>query len=181
MANLVPQIRYVSEPDKWLHIPGYQNPADILSRGCSTDNVPEMWLRDPDFIWDYKCNWPNMFPYSDICVDDLEVAKDRESRACLSHHVVSNDNPLVHPLAALITHYSSNYRLQKAGCWLTRFRQFVMELADSRILRYVQSESFDEEIHDLTVHGKIKRSSVLNKLYPVLVDKQRVLMHGHQG
>ena len=184
VANRVSQIRRVSEPDQLLHIPGNQNPADVLSRGCSTDNVPEMWLRGPDFIWDYKCNWPNMSPDSDICVDDLEVAKDRESRACLSHHVVSNDNPSVHPLAALIRHYSSYYRLQKAVCWLTRFREFVMKksvktgpitcaemkLANSCILRYVQSESFDDEIHDLKVHGKVKRSSVLNKLSPVLVD-----------
>ena len=178
VANRVSQIRRVSEPDQWFHIPGNQNPADVLSRGCSTDNVPEMWLRGPDFIWDYKCNWPNMSPDSDICVD-------RESRACLSHHVVSNDNPSVHPLAALITHYSSYYRLQKAVCWLIRFRRFVMKksvktgpitcaemkLANSHILRYVQSESFDDEIHDLKVHGKVKRSSTLNKLSPVLVDE----------
>ena len=75
VANRVSQIRCVSEPDQWLHIPGNQNPADVLSRGCSTDNVPEMWLHGPDFIWDYNCNWPNKSPNSDIYVDDLEVAK----------------------------------------------------------------------------------------------------------
>ena len=46
-----------------------------------------------------------------------------------------------------------------------------MKLANSCILRYVQTESFDDEIHDLKVHGKVKRSSVLNKLSPVLVDE----------
>ena len=38
-------------PDKWKHCPGMLNPADIPSRGVSTDEMQEkidLWLHGPE-------------------------------------------------------------------------------------------------------------------------------------
>ena len=49
VANRVSKIRQLSEPDQWHHIPGEDNPADVLSRGCSVDNLPDIWFRGAHF------------------------------------------------------------------------------------------------------------------------------------
>ena len=40
VANCVSLIRENSTPDQWCHIDGYDNPADILSRGCNASTLP---------------------------------------------------------------------------------------------------------------------------------------------
>ena len=49
VANRVAQIRQFSEPNQWHYVSGDQNPADVLSRGCTSDKVPLSWFRGPDF------------------------------------------------------------------------------------------------------------------------------------
>ena len=47
VANRVSLIRENSTPDQWCHIVGYDNPADILSRGCNVSKLPTVWFEGP--------------------------------------------------------------------------------------------------------------------------------------
>ena len=52
VANRVAEIRTLSEPCRWRHCPGIQNPADLVTRGISGAELvaSEFWLHGPEII-----------------------------------------------------------------------------------------------------------------------------------
>jgi len=64
VANRVSEIQKLTSPEWWIHCPGVQNPADLLTRGCSGTKLTEcdLWwkgppfLKDPDLISKLKTN-----------------------------------------------------------------------------------------------------------------------------
>ena len=117
-SNRVSKIRQVSDPHQWNHIPGKLNPADILSRGCTANELPDAWFNGPAFLWDFKESWPVAQPLNfDIPDSDLEV---KPSSTVSFNTTSSNDgeaNP--HGLSLMLLHYSSFYRFKKALSWLS--------------------------------------------------------------
>ena len=53
VANRVAFIRDHSNPDQWRHVPGDENPANVISRGCLVKDLSVSWSRGPDFLWQY--------------------------------------------------------------------------------------------------------------------------------
>ena len=56
VANRVSKIRdkdYI----EWRHVGTDQNPADVCSRGCEADKLPELWLKGPEWLTDPD-QWP---------------------------------------------------------------------------------------------------------------------------
>ena len=186
VANRVSKIRQLSEPDQWHHIPGEDNPADVLSRGCSVDNLPDIWFRGAHFLHKHKSDWPvNDGNDIDISMQDPEVIKEKEA------HVleVTSGTFLQHPLNLLIDHYSSFYRLCKAVSWLLRFKMFLKEktlikgfvrrdemvIAERHVVSFVQEGSFPVEIQQLKNNESVKLSSPLSKLTPMMLDGMMVV------
>ena len=58
VANRVSLIREHSTPEQWKYIKGEENPADILSRGCTLQAISQKWFHGPKFISDFKHAWP---------------------------------------------------------------------------------------------------------------------------
>ena len=58
VANRVSVIRQFSAPDQWRYINTNDNPADVLSRGCDATELPNLWFEGPDFLSQFKCDWP---------------------------------------------------------------------------------------------------------------------------
>ncbi|XP_014676827.1 PREDICTED: uncharacterized protein LOC106816724 [Priapulus caudatus] len=116
VTNRVSLIRQHSDPDQWRHVKGKENPADVLSRGCSAESVPQSWFCGPSFLREYKSTWPpdDMRTSIDLMETDAEVKRD------VSVAVASTANAVWHAMEALIEHYSSFYKLKKALSWLMR-------------------------------------------------------------
>ena len=57
VANRVAHIRSNTAVDQWKYVPTGENPADVLSRGCSPNAMPEMWNHGPDFLLRHKHRW----------------------------------------------------------------------------------------------------------------------------
>ena len=182
VANRVSQIRQVSEPCQWCHVPGKFNPADVISQGCQAGNLSNMWFEEPKFLWDYKANWPVSRTAGDVLSGDPEV----KPRAAVHSGAVVTDDDVTSPrgLTMLMEHYSSYYQLRKAVCWLTRFLRHLqgqtispgpitwpeMEVAEMQIIRFVQGQVYHKEIGDLKITGSVKVSSSLCKLSPKLAE-----------
>ena len=179
VANRVSQIRQTSEACQWSHVPGKVNPADVISRGCRANSLPPMWFNGPDFLWDYKSNWPVTRTSADVLSNDPEIKP--QAVACVTAPA-RDDVTTVLGLNALIAHYSSYHRLKKAVCWFNRFVLYLshgdvsrepvsrreMVVAERQIVKHVQRECYFKELHDLRTKGRVQVSSSLNKLSPKL-------------
>lgn len=60
VANRVSRIQSLTKNCHWRHIKGTQNPADILSRGCSPTDLAEstIWWNGPSFLRQPETQWP---------------------------------------------------------------------------------------------------------------------------
>ena len=179
VSNRVSNIREVSEKSQWHHIPGRDNPADVVSHGCHAKNLPLNWIHGPEFLSKYKCNWTDDDREQPISTDDPEVRND--SAQCVTN--VASHAPNPHPIDKLILHYSCFYRLKKALCWLIHFRDYLRgkstiskshisfpELRDAErvIIQHVQAWVYHETLKDLGEKGHVKKSDRLAALSPVL-------------
>ena len=186
VANRVVKIRSQSSPDQWYHISGGNNPADILSRGCSPTDIPEMWFTGPGFLSTHKSDWPSseVMPESDPLEGDPETKtiSTGDSVLCTHGEVVSET---CHPLDDLIDHFSSFYKMKKALSWLLRVKQrllgftpdfpdyiTVAELknAEHLLLKHVQERSYPSEIAALRSGRSVPKSSSICSLDPMLIN-----------
>ena len=185
VANRVSVIQQFSAPDQWRYINTNDNLADMLSRGCDATELPNLWFEGPDFLSQFKCDWPQ-----DRCENwglnendpELKTAPVDQSTddgmATAVHATVKA--PHVHAVDALLAHYSSVYKVKKAISWLRRFFDFmktkhakrgnlsVSELnnAEHAILTHVQHECYRDEIAQIENQGVVSTRSHLAKLCP---------------
>lgn len=62
VANRVGQIQQIttSISAHWLHVPSADNPADLISRGTSTEQLrtSNLWFHGPAWLLEEKSKWP---------------------------------------------------------------------------------------------------------------------------
>ena len=186
VANRVAFIRDHSNPDQRRHVPGDENPADVISRGCLVKDLSVSWSRGPDILWQYKSDWRcNGDQQSSQLLDnDLEVIKDKGPRGGVTVMASEGSHQFIHHISSLIEHYGRLYRMKKALSW---WRRYLIYLKDKRsvegpltcpelvsaeklILRHVQNEVYHDDLIALKSVGHVKKSSSLRKLSPSLHD-----------
>ena len=58
VGNRVATIQQLTEPAQWNHIPGEDNPADVISRGQTVNQLDlTKWFQGPSFLRTYKNEW----------------------------------------------------------------------------------------------------------------------------
>ncbi|XP_057660740.1 uncharacterized protein LOC130896575 [Diorhabda carinulata] len=73
--NRVKDIRFLTDPDTWKHVPGAINPADLPSpRGCFPEELLDSkWWEGPRWLYGPCSEWPNC----DVPPDENEVQMER--------------------------------------------------------------------------------------------------------
>ncbi|XP_064631691.1 uncharacterized protein LOC135489981 [Lineus longissimus] len=184
VANRVNEIRDSSTPELWHHVPGKLNPADLASRGQSVKSFKksEQWFRGPDFLWQAEGCWPNA-EVSALPEDDPEIKQKKLVGviAVGERPPVVNGRPLVD---RLIHRYFSWNKLLRLVAILRKFVGYLKDKSNVRreitteelkgaelaVIKYVQGSEYAEEIADLQRCGRVKNTSPLKKLRPVLID-----------
>ena len=193
-ANRVAEIQDSVPPEKWKHVNGLENPADIGSRGISPEQIKEhqLWWTGPDWLEEDPSNWPSKFAappsletlYSlGVTKENLQL-KEREEVALQTTTDISSTKPVID-----ISRYSSYTHLVRVTAWVfrvvTRSHLFsstplsVFELSRAKtwLIKQVQAQHFSDAVETLR---KRKPLSLSNPLQPLnaFLDTQELLRVG---
>ena len=181
VANKIDFIRNFSNPQDWCYIDTKNNPADLISRGCSSKKLIKSNL------WN---NGPDVLKNKQICNREIEIDEnDIELKSTSTTLTVKIESS---PLDQLFQSCSSWYRLKTRIAWLLVIRdslhkkvglknkEITLEIlasAEIEIIKYLQNKYFMSEINLASNNSNIPKSSPLRKLNPYL-DNNSVLRVG---
>ena len=194
VANRISSILDQSTPQQWRYVDTTLNPADEASRGMTVDALltSVRWTQGPPFLLQPEDEWPQRpSEMGEIPSDDPEVKRNEVFLTTSSNQV--------DPLKEMFERFSSWVRLKKITAWILRFKNNLrkrvlqrkqneameysttvkpvsvveLKIAETAIVNYVQQQSFQEELSELSyarIDGTVKKSSNLYKLDPILVN-----------
>ena len=180
VANRASIIRRSTEPDQWHHIPGCDNPADIISRGCTAREIDvNTWLTGPRFLKEYKSSWQKREIDLNLTEDDPEVKSHIIShRATVKEIEVAESvcsvlnvpvdanktrkhvSPNWHPLDKLISHYSSWHRLRKAVAWLLKIKRTIINKKHDAN-RQLTVQDMQSSEHEIIKHSQVNLKKLM--------------------
>ena len=84
VAHRVSEIREMTEPRQWQHVPGASNPADLPTRGQSLDEmtVSELWWKGPSFLCETADRWPARL---DFLKENFDQSEDRRTKCVVKN------------------------------------------------------------------------------------------------
>ena len=200
VANRIATINESSSSTQWRYVPSEQNPADDASRGLSADTLLNgtRWINGPDFLWKSNDSWRiQAHAVPTISDNDPEMKPNIQAFSTVNSSQILVDD--------ILRRFSSWYSLKKFVAWMLRYRHNLrkvtrgdkkiydvskgskvlpltvdeMQLAEKEILKYVQRQSYQDELARLTdvstqkdrLNKPLKKTSSVYKLDPVVKDK----------
>lgn len=176
VANRVSQIQTLGLQGSWKHVPSAQNPADILSKGATIDELQnnKLWWHGPGWLLE-EGSWP----------EQLISVKELPERRAVTGLVVTNPPsgilPSVSSFSRLLRIIAYCYRLLNRGP--SRAKHGVLtvdeiEQAETAVARVVQGEAFPYELHCLQNGKPIKQNTITIALDPYIDDKGLIRVGG---
>lgn len=165
VANRVQEIRTSTESSRWHYVPSDQNPADITSRGCSSEGIrTSCWIHGPPFLQqpDLEISLNESVP--DIDPEDPEVkassfqTRSTEERPSILERLARFSEWTT--IVKVIQRLKRSIRAQDSHKPSTE-RQRAAEIF---ILKLLQAAYFETELKALSSGDHLKRSSVLFSL-----------------
>ncbi len=183
VSNRVAYIRSNSKPQQWHYVPTNRNPADLISRGCtSTELVANKeWTNGPEFLYHSREYWPRNYNIEPIADQDPELVKGCRVLVGCIHNQDAVDK--------LLESTSNFYKLKCRIAWFLRLKACLqnktwiksdisvteLKVAENEIWRLIQRSAFSNEVqllsHQTNQEDKrnvLKRKSPLAKLNPFM-------------
>lgn len=147
VGNRIKEIRQNTKVSDWHHIPGFENWADLPSRGCNTHQLLKIkWWEGPPWLRQR----PELWPQSTLVVDEREACKELKKSVCVN---TCCDEGLSH----VLTYFSKYSKLIRMMAWMLRFiynthnkdkrKGELMyeeyEEAEKKMIKMVQAENKD--------------------------------------
>ena len=187
VTNRVSFIRTHSSVQQWYHIPGDQNPADVLSRGikCAKSFANnELWFNGPSFLSLAKNDWPKQ-SNKDLPHDDPEVI----------NHVKLVHNTDTNPTDDLLCSTSNWFTLKCRVATYLRFEQYLrfscvckgsfsateLKNAELKLFKYLQQRYFKDFYDKLVKTGVSPVKHFLCKFSPFIDDDGVMRIGGRLG
>ncbi|XP_062713817.1 uncharacterized protein LOC115255489 [Aedes albopictus] len=174
VSNRVADIHTITNSSMWHHVPGVDNPADLVSRGMA---VPQFlssskWIHGPDWLGEGEETWPKLaIPQTTLA----DVEDERKTTTLLTQNLP--------PLNPLFARSSSFDRLLRTTAYCLRFAHHTrkeakqttitlnpneLDSARDRLVMLVQAECFKAEILLLKRGKPVANNSSLKLLNPFL-------------
>ncbi|XP_055858724.1 uncharacterized protein LOC129921088 [Episyrphus balteatus] len=180
VGNRVAEIQDTTKKVVWKHVPTSDNPADIVSRGCTAEELKSsIWFRGPDFLIEDEERWPCSLgaspPPEDLLLEHrktvLVCQKDKNHYLNLIEKVSSYTKVL--RIFAYVKRYL-NLRLLRIpfpGRYLTAEE---LDYSLLTIVNVIQMEYFAKEIQAVKSNSKLQGST--KWLCPFIEDRNGLLL-----
>jgi len=173
------QISELTNANQWHHVRTADNPADVISRGISAKELllADLWWHGPRWMSDQTSQWN---------VSEVQLIKDEEIP---EQRIVKLALMVSLPLTKLFDAFSNWqnwHKLIHSVAWFLRFIKYmklkrtieypnhllVSESQDAKaaVIKWVQSESFHEEIKSLESDQELLPRSKIKNLKPFIKD-----------
>lgn len=179
VANRVSQIIDTVGVECWHHVPTEHNPADLLSRGVTTEALSNMkiWWIGPQFLSASESNWPN-YPERLPFLEEISLEK-KPIKFTLTAAIPANN--------ILLERYSNWNKLLRVTVVWVRFLTWLrgrnrpelqelingpltvseMDKATNRWVKFAQQQCFEVEIQELN-KGNLITKGPLKHLSPYM-------------
>lgn len=193
VANRVSKIQHATQNCSWNHVSGQENPADLLSRGITAENILEnkLWWQGPKWLQLAQTSWPFDHPDSALCAEALTEAKKRSKIS----YAATPEPTFMDQLTSKFSNYD---RLLRVIAYCLRFIQNCRQTpisnkrnsntiyvtteetkaAELIVIREVQRETFSEEWKQLEKSKQVSIKSRLRWFHPFLSDDQVMRIGG---
>ena len=197
VANRVGQIRRVTDPSQWKHVPTTENPADLISRGCTVEAInSEFWWNGPAFLAQSDDCWPSYDMTSIKSVDAVREEKRASNvkEGCPDVTFSASNVIVSEPSERFVrSSNSSNLNPDRCGSWQRYVRLWAWvkrfinncqsepeqrttgelehtELLDAEleICGRAQEDEFPAEIEMLKHDKPVPAKSTLSRLQPMM-------------
>ena len=125
VQHRVKNIRAIVPIEKWRHVPGIDNPADIATRDIHPDVMrpDSVWFTGPKFLYEKPQKWPTK------AIDEKDVVPDERVKATVVH-VSIPDNRFGFVIE--IEKFSSLHKLYMVVAYVLRFKNNMLACLRSR-------------------------------------------------
>ena len=176
--NAVQVIRKFTDPEEWHHVPGLENPADLLTRPHSPSEIleHEPWLKGPAFAYtDELPPQPEFYPSSPEAAVEFKVKPDEILVAAatkeLPEHPVdllTQDISDVRKILRIIARFK---RAAKARSLQGLFEPIIVTMGEmvkaaDILMKRVQELAFPDEIKALAAGKPVSTKSKIRDLNP---------------
>ena len=174
VANRISEISDAPTGDEWAHLSSTNNPADVVTRGMSSDELKNSaWVNRPEFLrtedWPFQPSTQRVLLKSPKLIQDPPVAQQT---------TMSSASKCVEPFI-IWTNYSSYTKLVRTVAYMLRvnpkFRDSVrtstidpgeFRRAEAELLFLAQSEMFPKEQKALAKRQYVASNSIIAAFVP---------------
>lgn len=197
VANRVTEIQNSTTITQWRHVTSQNNPADIISRGATPENLfqNKLWWNGPEFLHNTVDNYPFTPEIQKNLIVDLRQTKSVllatiENDLELGNETSEKTHCEINPLNSVFERYSSFSHLTRVVAYCLRwyrvyktnkskdgsaskyntgnlFREELTE-ANNVIIKIIQQTHFSKEYNHLCKKGEVPNNNKLLGLRPFL-------------
>ena len=166
IANRVTEIKEVSDPEAWRHVPGCLNVADDCLRGLSAQDLlrDSRWINGPDFLLRGEDCWPNQVISQPLSSEVNHEFLDPKKTSSWTH---------LTQVTAWVFRFVTSCRHRNEHVKVTKGPLSLEELvrAEEFWIKRAQAQAYSEDLSRLAAGKEIHCSSDLRSLYPYTDEK----------
>nr|XP_029716391.1 uncharacterized protein LOC115259747 [Aedes albopictus] len=190
VANRVSEVQTLTHGSRWSHVSGFENPADLVSRGMEVDDFVEsnLWKYGPQWLQRPELEWP-IRRHTEV----PEAETERKGVVV----AVTTSTPYYNPIFSryssfarltrivaqcqrFVSNVRSKSRTQPTNSGLVKSQTLSLEelmQAKMTLVRLAQADCFHEELRELQQGRQLPKRSSLRLLSP-FIDTEGVLRVG---